>query len=94
VGHPWHGADEPNADVHGGITFSGADVPCETPGEDNAWWIGFDCAHCDDAPDYLLPVLVASFHILVGGEVRSQEYVEGECRSLCQQASEYSNTLN
>ena len=36
--------------VHGGITYSGGG---EYPlGEENdLWWFGFDCAHCDDAPD-------------------------------------------
>lgn len=35
-------------DCHGGLTYSG-----EKPlGTDDKWWIGFDCAHYGDAPDY------------------------------------------
>lgn len=39
--------------VHGGVTYtnrcSGAICHVPRAGEsDNVWWIGFDCAHCDD----------------------------------------------
>lgn len=60
-GHPLHGKDyeEPNVDVHGGLTFADACRPTETeetgvchvPGKgepDHVWWFGVDCAHCDD----------------------------------------------
>ena len=82
-GHPWHG-QEPSATVHGGITFAEADVPCGN-GDDNGWWVGFDCAHLGDAPDPLLPGSSAS--IAWDETVRDQEYVEEECRSLCKQAN-------
>ena len=96
-GHPWHGKDDMdlNLDVHGGITFGQADVPCDAAGPDDAWWVGFDCAHSCDAPD---PDLIDNleprpFDLLRDlnlrsprGVVRSQIYVEGECRSLCDQA--------
>ncbi|MDE2104647.1 MAG: hypothetical protein KGL39_45850 [Patescibacteria group bacterium] len=32
--------------VHGGLTFSGVKLPSGDGPE--GWWIGFDCAHCDD----------------------------------------------
>jgi hypothetical protein len=46
--------------AHGDLTFADecqeADAPCRgvchvaAPGEpDKLWWLGFDCAHCDDA---------------------------------------------
>ena len=40
-------------DVHGSITYSEADpkYPVES---DGLWWYGFDCGHCDDAPDLVL----------------------------------------
>lgn len=90
-GHPWHGKhDSIDAEVHGGLTFSQADKPCGK-GDDDAWWLGFDCAHSCDAPD---PELLkkSGAHEFGGdtlgkfGEVRSQEYAEAGCRSLCEQA--------
>lgn len=55
-GHPWHGESDIDAYVHGGVTFAEADTKCDKGGEDNAWWLGFDCAHCDDLPDPSLPI--------------------------------------
>ena len=53
LGHPWHGKGEDglNVDVHGGLTFAQPDKACHGDREDNAWWLGFDCAHCGDAKD-------------------------------------------
>lgn len=86
-GHPWHGKDDTDsfADVHGGVTFGAGDVDCGKGGADSGWWIGFDCAHFGDAPDRSLPIREpGSFGH--AGVVRTQEYVEAECRSLCEQA--------
>jgi hypothetical protein len=60
-GHPWHGiegteargADGDYVDVHGGITYSahchGRVCHIPKPGEtEHLYWLGFDCAHCDD----------------------------------------------
>jgi hypothetical protein len=110
-GHPWHGlcvygAEDEGIRCHGGVTFAEADVPCGKEGLDNAWWLGFDCAHTGDAPDPALPgagsemrpfeaFFAGSFvDELLGlndlggdyGKVRSQDYVEEQCRSLCAQA--------
>ena len=54
-------------DVHGGLTFSAAGKT------DGMWWLGFDCAHCDDSsyPD--------------SPNYRDQPYVEAECRALAEQ---------
>ena len=90
-GHPWHGLgmlDIPVA-VHGGITFAEADVECDAPGADDAWWIGFDCAHAGDAPDPSLPnemPLDLIGCLFSDDVVRTQEYVETECRDLADQA--------
>jgi hypothetical protein len=95
LGHPWHGKGyELDVDVHGGITFSQSDVPCDAPGADTDWWVGFDCGHSGDAPDQELssvhwdipPILGALYGNF--GQVRSQSYVEAECKSLCAQAKE------
>ena len=82
--HPWFGIDHDNldADVHGGLTYSGFGAGVEGEHE---WWLGFDCAHLGDAPDPSLP----HRSILSGwddGVVRTQEYVEAQCRSLIDQA--------
>lgn len=86
VSHPWFGKeyDEIDADIHGGLSFAESDVPCGK-GDDDAYWVGFDCAHGIDAPDPLLPI-EHSFPV-IGGTVRTQEYVEAECCSLCEQAA-------
>jgi hypothetical protein len=104
LGHPWHGKshNDLNVEVHGGLTFAEADVPCDAPGADTDWWLGFDCAHAFDAPDPELarscsasvPSLSSLNFLIAFAEgdnncyaVRTQAYVESECRSLCQQAS-------
>jgi hypothetical protein len=92
VGHPWHlvGYDEIGADVHGGLTFS--EVVRDNENFSDGYWIGFDCAHSQDAPDLsaipdkeetdIEQVLMLN----MGGHVRSREYVENECLHLCEQA--------
>ena len=92
IEHPWHGlSDECPAEVHGGVTYGALDEPTTKVERDGvAWWIGFDCAHHLDAPDPDLPLrpgrhgFPAIFEDCV---VRTQEYVESECRSLCEQAA-------
>jgi hypothetical protein len=87
-GHPWHGKDynEINVDVHGGLTFGEHDVPCDKGGPDDAFWFGFDCAHCDDAPD---PELLTKYRSArQTGVVRTQAYVEDQCHHLCKRALE------
>lgn len=76
--------------MHGGITFGESDVPCDAPGPDTDWWLGFDCAHSGDAPDPALQILFTTIIAACGehGKVRSQSYVEAECKSLCLQARE------
>ena len=91
AGHPWHGAGYYDSivegvEVHGGLTFAEADKPCHKTGPDDAWWLGFDCAHFHDRQDPFLPREIAAFDF-PGAEVRSQEYVEDQCRSLCKQAA-------
>ena len=90
-------------DVHGGITFAEADAACEALGEDNGWWLGFDCAHAGDMPDLELfethiknPELKKSAQILIEQYskfalfrvTRSQDYVREECLSLAKQLKE------
>ena len=105
-GHPWHGKNynDIEATVHGGLTFAEPDLECGNGGEDNGWWVGFDCAHYGDAPDpelpsYEDPLRALSLNMLsaffdCGGEgyqIRTQEYVEAQCRDLCEQAANATN---
>lgn len=94
VGETREGFAEPEA--HGGITFSKPDMACDKGGADDAWWIGFDCARYCDLPDPSLPSdeagkaiqkFYADTPVRPGSAVRTQEYVEAECRSLCEQAN-------
>lgn len=98
--HPLFGKDwgDVDVDVHGGLTYaepSGDGYPKGVAYP--TWWFGFDCAHSWDAPDMdalekFLPT--AQFkrvsqwaHAYSESEVRSQAYVEAECRSLADQLS-------
>lgn len=79
-GHPWfkkhyHNID---VDVHGGLTFS--------DWLDGNYWIGFDCAHYNDAQDPDLPTEYESEHFFKSGVIRSQKYVREQCILLCDQA--------
>lgn len=96
-GHPWFGRDDDDvsAEVHGGLTYSAADEPCDGAGADDGWWVGFDCGHLQDLPDSSLAktpealpyCAIMEAHIWPGSQVRDQAYVEAECRSLCEQAA-------
>lgn len=94
AGHPWHGkdyddvetADSGYVDVHGGLTFAEADTDCGKGGEDNAWWLGFNCGHYMDAPNPSLP----GYNPIMdhGGTIKDTGYVAEECRRLAVQAAE------
>lgn len=90
AGHPWHGKDyddiSPYPDVHGGLTFAEADTDCGKGGGDNAWWLGFDCAHAGDAPDPDLEGYRESMRF-PGDTVKTTAYVEDQCRVLAEQAA-------
>lgn len=76
--------------AHGGLTFSGACSGGEhgichvvEPGEDeNVWWFGFDCAHCDD----FIPGMDRRFS--VGTEYRNLAYVKEQCTALATQLAD------
>ena len=83
--HPCHGLgyDEVPAHAHGGLTYSDACAGriCHVPREgepDDAWWLGFDCAHAGD--------VVPAFRIFLGDqEYRDVAYVRAEVESLAEQ---------
>jgi len=80
--HPWFGKDYDHipADVHGGLTYAS--------GTEMEWWIGFDCAHCGDAPDSTLPNRGGLMRPFATDTIKDTAYVKAECLSLCQQAKE------
>jgi len=95
AGHPWHGKDYDDEfspdypDVHGGLTFAEPDTDCGKGGDDNAWWLGFDCAHLGDAPDPSLPGGERSVRArqFPGDTIKGTEYVVSECVRLAVQAA-------
>lgn len=96
-GHPWHGQDYDAfaCDVHGGLTFAEPDKACEKGGKDDAWWVGFDCAHAGDLQDPDLPAKhrESEMRYRHGGTIKTQVFVEAQCRELCEQAQKASNPL-
>lgn len=96
-GHPWHGKhySEIDPEVHGGLTFAEADITCGKGGDDDAWWLGFDCAHAGDAADPELPGYKQDYFasdIFLGpdghGTVRTTGYAAAECQRLAAQAAD------
>jgi len=100
AGHPWHGLHyhDIQAEVYGRLTFTEHDVPCNAEGPDSGYWVGFDCAHCDDAPDPELAFTkIAKEYIAIISDtnrpfgyfqtIKTIEYVRNECFSLCVQAA-------
>lgn len=100
-GHPWHGKDYSDealwaVDVHGGLTFAAPDTHCGKGGDDDAWWLGFDCGHVGDAKDRALldseaiameiEMERAGVSLRGHGVIRSTEYVASECQRLAEQA--------
>ncbi len=56
-------------------------------------WLGFDCAHYNDALSY--DPNLAGLHLSFStsyGTVKSQAYLENECVKLCKQARLVSNS--
>ena len=90
------GSPEWYFDVHGGITYSGGD---NYPVESNLWWFGFDCAHYGDGKDYksvseyqIIDKDRLKYYMEcdkrfpdIRGVVRTQSYVEQECKNLADQ---------
>lgn len=88
-------------DVHGGITYS--DKHETYPIKSDLWWLGFDCAHYRDGKDmdlvekywgddpHIQKRIEFEREYLDDYPVRSQQYVEDECRSLVDQIEQLVN---
>lgn len=76
-GHPWFEKDymHVDADVHGGLTFSG-------PRGGEGFWLGFDCQHYGDQ----IPSRPE-----MGGTFRDLKFVKNELKKLARQAFDADN---
>ncbi len=69
--------------MHGGLNWSA------TSRRGRGYWLGFDCKLDSDAPDLSLPMALEvaerlrQFPIREGAQIRTQGYVEDQCRRLC-----------
>lgn len=76
--------------VHGGLTYSGLcqkDATqhgichvVEEGEQDTVWWVGFDCAHCDDYAPKIDSAALRAFQTY-----RDLAYVQAECAALADQ---------
>lgn len=97
--HPLHGVDFDNeavrsVEVHGGLSFSGACSPSETPdrgichvpepGAPEVWWLGFDCGHAWDVS----PLMAERYGVAPDQTYRTLAYVERELVGLASQLAE------
>jgi len=94
-GHPWHDVSSEDealdgVRVHGGVTF------CGELDEAEGIWLGFDCAHSDDARD---PSLYDDEYRAIQAKhpwptfgrkqtIRTTDYVRAECKHLAEQIAE------
>jgi hypothetical protein len=99
-GHPYNKIDDysnmNNISVHGGLTYGDIDNTYPVKTDRKHYWIGFDCAHYNDARDL---ELIKSFednypsHLLIRsilnfpnyGVLRTTEYVEEQLRDMVKQ---------
>jgi hypothetical protein len=76
-------------DVHGSITYSGDDRNGYPVNGDGLWWFGYDCGHCDDAPELNAISSISARGVYERyprhGIVRSLEYCVDECERLAEQ---------
>lgn len=92
-GHPLYGkgssdSECDNIPCHGGVTYGNkcAGAICHVPEAgkpDDVWWLGFDCAHCDDlSPAANGPQTSFASARSRYGTYRTVEYVKRECEAM------------
>lgn len=88
---------------HGGITYSDGGENSKYPIESDLWWFGFDCGHAGDRDDltyamqkfpnrqeeYRTRLLIESEYPIEDDVIRTEEYVEEECKKLAEQLKEF-----
>lgn len=98
--------EEYGPDVHGGLTFAGPCNPQETPeigichipkegDTDDIWWLGFDCAHCDDYSRmaYAKKIPETRFDWEKRSSYKDVGFVEAEVAKLAAQAAKVGEGL-
>lgn len=93
-----HYSEAGEIEAHGGLTFADRCNPSEKEhgichpeeGAANAvvWWLGFDCAHCDDLSPAIQPMLPPHLRSPEWEAYRDFEYVKAETDRLAQQLAE------
>jgi hypothetical protein len=82
--------------VHGGITYANGGIDSHHPIDSDLWWLGFDCGHYGDCPDYdlleetwgdneIVKYRLQDRWLYEDSEVRDLEYVQQECKNLADQ---------
>ena len=86
--------------VHGGITYASGGKDSHHPIDSDLWWLGFDCGHYRDCPDYdllektwgdteIVKYRLQDRWLYEDSEVRDLEYVQEECKNLADQIIRY-----
>lgn len=89
--HPFYGKpyEEIEVDVHGGLTYAAycSHYIChKTEEEDDLFWLGFDCAHCNDlTPGMHRKDLDNQYPFMRGNVYRDVDYVVTETKRLAEQ---------
>ena len=82
--------------VHGGISYTDGGKDSHHPVDSDLWWLGFDCGHHGDCPDYdllektwgddeMVRHRLEDRWLYQDYEVRNLEYVQQNCRDLVDQ---------
>lgn len=111
--HPYYKMDYtddgPNEIMcHWGLTYSGNGKHFYE-GDDNLWWFGFDCGHCEDGTEFDTAMkygLISSVEYNIGIEmqealsmdenvtVKTKEFVEENCKMIVEQLIAFKNKEN
>lgn len=95
-GHPAYGIEyyhrlEDDLEVHGGVTFTDHIMFENNEESSKLWYVGFDAAHWNDAPDIeaakALGLKINNCSVLFSdrGTIRSLDYMVDECFKLSRQ---------
>lgn len=80
---------------HGGLTYCSSELHCVN--DKDKWWIGFDCAHLDDRPDFttakqmfkdnkkVIKSLETIEEIIKVGTVKTLDFCEAQCKDIVKQ---------